>query len=127
MEGSWRGRYSSVYAGLVIQILEKYYQAIVDRSAQFLHPSLGFNWSDEKVNKLVKDVEQEIEHEIWMHNQWWENAGYTRGPGLNRLPMEAKRAMCEELEKAVKTKASYPQPEPKPTGTNYPHDNAGGG
>ncbi len=89
------GVFESPVTQAIFEVLDRYFAALQNGEGDQLHASLAFDWPDEKVARLVAGIDAEFVEEITRNASYWNY--YTAGPELARLPIEAQRALAEEV------------------------------
>lgn len=89
-------------ADRLMQVLEVWFQKIEDGSAERVMCDPLPDIPDEKVNALIKAIDEDIEAELKRNlDTHWQPRGIDVGPEFRRLPLPARRAMAAELRKLI--------------------------
>jgi hypothetical protein len=101
---------------LTIGVLEDWYQAVENGSASYRFPSAdGDPRSDDDIDRIIAAIDEEIDGEIERNQSHWNAKGIFRGSGFIRLQPLQRRALVEDLARAVaaaKEEEREPIPEP---------------
>src|SRR2546428_11950060 len=87
---------------LTVGVLEEWYQAIENGSAPYRFPSAdGEPRSDDDIDRIIAAIDEEIDGEIERNQSHWNAKGIFRGSGFIRLHPLQRRALVEDLARAV--------------------------
>src|SRR3990167_10599328 len=88
-------QYNSSRDQAVFEILERYYWAIENGTVDKIVPSASFKFEDDVVQRVISGIDEEFTTErLRSHHHW---SIYDADPDFHRMPINAQRAMVEEL------------------------------
>lgn len=86
----------------VIGVLQDWFEALEEGTANQRYPSLDCMVDDEVANSLVAVIDGAFEHEITSYGEYWrERKGVEATPEFSRLELHAKRALAEDLRRVL--------------------------
>ena len=97
-----------------IGVLEDWYLAMENGVALYRFPSAGAGtsaYSDAEIDRIIAAVDEEIDGEIERNKHHWNAKGIFRGCGFAQLAPLQRRALVEDLGRAV---AEFHEAKPKP-------------
>jgi hypothetical protein len=85
-----------------VAVLEDWYLAIENGTVQYRFPGGASSYSDEDIDRIIAAIDEEIDGEIERNKPHWSAKGIFRGSGFVRLASLQKRALVEDVARAVK-------------------------
>lgn len=84
-----------------VAVLEDWYLAIENGTVQYRFPGGTSSYSDEDIDRIIAAIDEEIDGEIERNKPHWSAKGIYRGSGFVRLAQLQKRALVEDVARAV--------------------------
>ena len=82
----------------VIGILQDWFEAMEEGTANHRQPSIGCTVTDEQANRLIALIDDSFESEITKYPEYWANRKQVdEPPQFSRLDLHARRALAEDL------------------------------
>jgi len=82
----------------VIGVLQDWFEAMEEGTANHRHPSIGCSVTDEQANRLIGAIDDSFENEITKYPEYWANRKQVEAPPqFSRLELHARRALAEDL------------------------------
>ncbi len=84
-----------------VAVLEDWYLAMESGAAQYRFPGGAGSYTDEDIDRIIEAIDEEIDGEIDRNKPHWNAKGIYRGSGFIRLERLQRRALVEDVARAV--------------------------